>query len=314
VSERPPSVVVLRALGLGDTLTGVAPLRGLRRAFPGARLVLAAPGALGSWLCRLGVVDDVWPTRGLSPLHPPEHGGPVDVAVNLHGRGPQSHAVLQGLRPARLVAFRCPDADHDAGPTWRAGEHEVERWCRLVRDVGGTCGPGDLRLAPPGGGPRRGPVVVHPGAASGARRWPAERWRQVAGWLSARGEPVVVTGSDGERALCAEVARDVSGVRDLGGALDLDGLADLVAGARLLLCGDTGVAHLATAFSTPSVLLFGPTPPTWWGPALDQHLHAVLWHGRSAVAPGDPHAERLDPALARIEVPEVLDAAGALLG
>lgn len=316
------TVVVLRALGLGDTLTGVAALRGMRRAWPGRRVVLAAPRPLGAWLASHGVVDDVLPAHGLEPL-----GGDLSghVAVNLHGRGPESHRVLQKTGPDRLVAFGCREAGHE-GPAWDPDEHEVDRWCRLVRDAGGECGPEDLRLGPPdppGGRGRH--VVVHPGAASGSRRWPADRWAAVAGVLARRGFPVVVTGSDGERPLCSRVrsgaaraaeaagaAPAVTEVTDLAGRLDLAGLADVVATARLVLCGDTGVAHVATAFGTPSVVLFGPTPPAWWGPAVDRERHAVLWHG----APdhrGDPHATVLDPALAAVTVDEVLAAAERLL-
>lgn len=314
------TVLVLRALGLGDTLTGVPALRGVRRAWPGRRVVLAAPPGLGAWLASHGVVDDVLPTGGLEPLGGDWSG---HVAINLHGRGPESHRVLQKTGPGRLVAFGCPEVGHD-GPAWDPAEHEVDRWCRLVRDAGGECGPEDLRLGPadpPGGRGRH--VVVHPGAASGSRRWPPDRWAAVAGALAGRGVPVVVTGSDVERPLCARVragaarAAEAAGatpdVTDLAGRLDLPGMADVVATARLVLCGDTGVAHVATAFGTPSVVLFGPTPPAWWGPAIDRERHAVLWHG----APdhrGDPHGETLDPALAAVTVDGVLAAAEPLLG
>ena len=77
-----------------------------------------------------------------------------------------------------------------------------------------------------------------------------------------------------------------------------DALTDLVRGAALVLGGDTGIAHLATALATPSMVLFGPVPPRWWGPLIDPHLHHVLWHG-------DPDADRLRSAAL---------AAGAWLG
>ena len=38
-------------------------------------------------------------------------------------------------------------------------------------------------------------------------------------------------------------------------------MSAVVARARMVVCGDTGVAHLASAYGTPSVLLFGPV---WW--------------------------------------------------
>jgi ADP-heptose:LPS heptosyltransferase len=75
-----------------------------------------------------------------------------------------------------------------------------------------------------------------------------------------------------------------------------------------VVCGDTGVGHLATAFGTPSVLLFGPTPPALWGPPASRPQHRVLHHGGR----GDPHGATLDPALAAISVADVLREIDAL--
>jgi len=69
---------------------------------------------------------------------------------------------------------------------------------------------------------------------------------------------------------------------------------------------------LATALRTRSVLLFGPSSPDRWGPAIDPELHTVLWRGRAG-HPGDPHGETVDPALAAIRVEEVLAAVDAQL-
>lgn len=302
-------VLVLRALGLGDALTGVAALRGVRRAWPDRRVVLAGPAATGAWLRDLGVVDDVLAADGLAPLAWERTG---HLAVNLHGRGPQSHRALAATRPSRLVGFAT--SEHPDGPTWRADEHEVARWCRLVTSAGGPCDASDLRLAvPPDTSTAPGTVLLHPGAASGSRRWPVERWGDVARALVDAGLDVTLTGGTTEADLCAAVAeRSGRDVRVLAGVLDLPGLAGVVAGARLLVCGDTGVAHLGTAVGTPSVLLFGPTPPRWWGPAIDADRHAVLWHGHPH-RPGDPHGTDVDPALAAITVDEVLEAVAAVL-
>lgn len=305
-------VLVLRALGLGDAVSGIAALRGVRRAWPAGTLVLAAPASVGGWLRGLGIVDAVLDTPGLVGhlAWPPELAG--HVAVNLHGSGPESHRLLQGTRPGRLVAFRCPAAGHEGGPRWSEDEHEVDRWCRLVTDAGGRCGRDDLRL------PRLGPphdcVVIHPGAASASRRWPVDRWRSVAAALAARGVPVVVTGTRDERTTCAHVAGAHPGVRDLSGKLSLPALADLVAGAPLLVSGDTGPAHLATAYGTPSVLLFGPVAPARWGPVIDPERHVVLWRPAAGTPhSGDPHGAALDPALAAISVDDVLGGVDAVL-
>jgi ADP-heptose:LPS heptosyltransferase len=83
----------------------------------------------------------------------------------------------------------------------------------------------------------------------------------------------------------------------------------VVAAARVVVCGDTGVAHLATAYRRPSVVLFGPVSPALWGPP-PRPQHVVLWHGDGA---GDPWGTALDPALARVTVAEVTDALDTLL-
>jgi ADP-heptose:LPS heptosyltransferase len=313
VTEDRPVAFVLRALGLGDLLTAVPAVRGVRAALPGHRLVLATAAELAPLVALMGSVDAVHPARGVTRLEPLAWVGPApDVAVNLHGRGPQSHAVLAALRPRRMVAFGCADAGV-RGPAWRAEEHEVARWCRLVADILRIpVDPGDLGLRRPElPSVAPGAVVVHPGAAAGARRWPARRFAAVAARLRAAGHRVVLTGSGAETELVADVgaAAGIPRGDTLAGRLSITGLAALVAQASLVVCGDTGVGHLASAYATPSVLLFGPVPPAWWGPP-DRPEHWVLW--RKSV-PGDPHGARPHKALLRITVPEVMEAVTGVL-
>ncbi len=71
-----------------------------------------------------------------------------------------------------------------------------------------------------------------------------------------------------------------------------------------VIAGDTGVAHLATATGTPSVVLFGPIPPSEWGPPADRSQHIPLWAGRR----GNPHSSVTDPGLLRIGIDAVLAA------
>jgi ADP-heptose:LPS heptosyltransferase len=251
-----------------------------------------------------GVCDRLLPTTGLQPV--PWRDPPPGVAVNLHGRGPQSHRVLQALQPAWLVAY-ATDGVAVPGPVWDPDEHEVDRWCRLVAHAGWTADRTDLRLAVPSvPAPCSDAVVVHVGAAYPARRWPPERFAAVVRHLVDGGADVVLTGSAEERPL-AERTRELAGrtrVCVLAGRTDLLRLAATVASARLVVSGDTGVAHLATAFGRPSVLLFGPTPPARWGPPAGGP-HTVLWHGDS---PGDPLGSQPDANLLRITVDEVVSA------
>jgi ADP-heptose:LPS heptosyltransferase len=121
---------------------------------------------------------------------------------------------------------------------------------------------------------------------------------------------VIVSGSAAERGLAERVATlaELPPGAVHAGRTDLAGLCTLVAGAGRVACGDTGVAHLATALRVPSVVLFGPTDPACWGPPPERPWHRALWRGR----PGNPHGERPDPGLMRILPAAVLDALAAL--
>ena len=303
--------LVLRALGLGDVLTVVPALRAVRRGLPEHELVLAAPNAVSEVLLAPDLADRVLPASGLGALD--WSGPPPEVAVNLHGSGPESHRLLLSLHPGRLVAFGC-QALGTVGPDWRSGEHEVHRWCRLVEEAGWPADPLALGVAPTRErSPGPGAVVVHPGAAHPSRRWPAQRFAAVAAWARDAGHHVVLTGSTDEVGLAHGVARRAGLSEDdvLAGRTDLATLSALVAGARLVVCGDTGIAHLASAHRTPSVVLFGPVPPSEWGPPV-VGPHTVLWHGdRRAAAGGrgNPFGDEVDPALAAITAGEVIDAA-----
>jgi ADP-heptose:LPS heptosyltransferase len=301
------TVLVLRALGLGDLLTGVPALRALRRARPDAEIVLATPERFSELAMLTGAVDRVQPTAGLGRLRPPDQ--PPALAVNLHGSGPESITDLQATRPRSLLTHRHAAYPDVPGPPWRTDIHEVDRWCALLETADISCDPEDLRIEPSMGSERPGAVVIHPGAASQARRWPADRFAAVAAALRETGRDVVITGDSGETELAHTVARQ-AGLPEsavLSGRLGLVELVALIAESAMLICGDTGVAHIATATGAPSVLLFGPTPPSRWGPR-SSGPHTVLWAGDT----GDPHAAEPHSGLLRIAVDDVLDAVDAL--
>jgi ADP-heptose:LPS heptosyltransferase len=301
-------ILLLRALGVGDLAAAVPALRGIRSAFPDRIVALAAPAWLTPLIRLTGAVDRIVPTDGLAPREWPIE--PPGIAVNLHGRGPQSHRLLRRARPGRLWAFANPEGGHPEGPAWEEEEHEVHRWCRLLRHYGVHADPCDLSLAVPPVAVPRGVTIVHPGAKSPSRRWPAARYAAVAKTLAAAGHRVVVTGSPGEEDLAVRVAGQAGlpGAAVLAGRTGLGELAALVAHARLVISGDTGIAHLATGYGTASVVLFGPMPPARWGPPARPY-HRAIWHGTEA-EPGDAPGPGIHPALLRISAGEVLAAAG----
>ena len=307
-----PRVLVLRALGLGDLLTAVPALRAIGRAFPDHAVTLAAPRALAPLVDLIGDLTLLDHHELERPL--PRAAHHARVAINLHGRGPRSHARLLDTRPERLLAFAHPDvARAREGPPWRADEHEVHRWCRMLDAHGIPADPEDLALpAPERPVPAYAPgaTLIHPGAKDPSRRWPISRWAAVAHTEHARGRTVLITGGPDERILARAVAEQ-AGLPPgavLAGRTDLADLAALVAAAGRVVCGDTGLAHLATALGTPSAVLFGPVPPAEWGPPPDRPRHRVLWAGRR----GDPHGQRPDAGLLAIRPDDVLEQMEAL--
>ncbi|MGH3719942.1 MAG: glycosyltransferase family 9 protein [Pseudonocardiaceae bacterium] len=304
-------MLVLRALGLGDLLTAVPALRGLRSAYPDHHLVLAAPAPLRELATLTAAVDDLLPfaaggasnaTARWAPLR--WRQTPPAIAVNLHGRGPRSTRALRALRPTVLLTHAAPG---QAGPEWDGDLHEVRRWCRLLEYFGNPTTPSDLRLArPPTPSPAPGAVIVHPGCGFAARCWPVDRYAAVARQLAGAGRPVVVTGSADQRPLATHLATaaNLPDSSVLAGETTLSQLAALVADASLVVCGDTGIAHLATAYGTPSVVLFGPVSPQHWGPPPERLQHVALWAGVT----GDTFADQPHPGLLRITTAEVIAA------
>lgn len=297
---------MLRALALGDLLVAVPALHALRRAYPDHHLLYAGP----AWLA--GVVElvggfAVLPLAGLDASLGLRTGA-VDVAVNLHGKGPQSSRLLQGLGARTLLQH---SARPEEGPAWIEDMHERDRWTRLLQWHGIDADPLDCRLLmPPRATDYPGATVIHVGAAFASRLWPADRFAEVARRLADDGHRVVFTGSAAERERALEVC-GLAGLPDtavLAGRLDLQAFAACIAGARMVISADTGAAHLASAYARPSVVLFGPVGPERWGPPPGPHLAL----SRPELRRGDPFAADPDPALLAVSAADVLAAAGRL--
>jgi ADP-heptose:LPS heptosyltransferase len=312
--SRRPAVVILRALGLGDFLTGVPAYRALRGAYPDHEIVLAAPKEFAPLASLTGAIDRVLPTAGLEAIR--WQAAAPAVAVDLHGNGPASHRLVHALGARAMMVYASAADPGAAGPWWVHDEHEVSRWCRLVEWYGAAADRAALLLARPLPAARRtGAVIVHPGAASASRRWPADRFAAVARALAGTGRRVIVTGTAAERGLALRVALAAGTGRDsvAAGRTSLPRLTSLVAAAPLVISNDTGIAHVAVAFGTPSVTLFGPVSPALWGPPTTVRRHVALWKGGAAGRPGDAHGSEPDPRLLWITPEEVLAAAEPLL-
>ena len=121
------------------------------------------------------------------------------------------------------------------------------------------------------GAPHPAPyAVVNPGGRLGWRRVDPEVFAAGARALAARGVVPVVTWGPGEEALAAGVVAGAPGAR-LAPPTDVDELAALMAGARLVLCNNTGPMHLAVAVGAPTLALFLHIELERWGHAFAPH-------------------------------------------
>lgn len=121
------------------------------------------------------------------------------------------------------------------------------------------------RLAAAGCGAGRRVLALHPGSGGEKKKWPLERFFEVAERAKAAGWEVVWSLGEADAAE-AEALR-----RERGGEARLEGLSLVELAGALAACGgyagnDSGITHLAAAVGVPTVAVFGPTDPETWGP------------------------------------------------
>ncbi len=121
-------------------------------------------------------------------------------------------------------------------------------------------------------------AILNPGGNNPAKRWPADRYAQLARHLiETHNLPVLINGSPAESDLCEQIRTQaqtqfVPNARRGGEGMvfslptlniTLSALKSLCARAAIMVTNDTGPRHIAAATGTPLVTLFGPTDPRW---------------------------------------------------
>jgi lipopolysaccharide heptosyltransferase II len=130
---------------------------------------------------------------------------------------------------------------------------------------------------------RRGPVVtLHGGARNGqAKRWPTSHFARLAERLVSEFDALVVlTGAPSEAELAAAIGAECRyPLLNLLGRTSLAELVALLAVSDLVISGDSGPMHIATAVQTPVIALHGPTDPALSGPMSPDAivLRRALW-------------------------------------
>jgi heptosyltransferase-1 len=151
-------------------------------------------------------------------------------------------------------------------------------------------------------------VILSPGAGWGAKRWPAERYGQVARELAKDGLCSLVNYGPGEEELAVAVEAASEGTaRQI--SCSVSELIALTRRARLLIGGDTGPMHLAAALKVPVVAIFGPTNPARNGPFGTQ---SIVLRSASSITDHTRHGAP-EQGLLEITVGEVIAATRKLL-
>jgi len=299
--SRPPaprSVLIIKPSALGDVVTALPVLRGIKRSFPGAKV---------SWLV----------STHCAPLI--RHDSQLDAVVLFDrkrlGRAWRSPAAavelarfllalrrggynwvidLQGLvrsgifAAATFAGVRAGFADaREAGwlfynhPARPVEAHTVDRNIALARGLGIDARGEDMALevsrdgkafaesfARKAGVARRGFVVCSPATTWPTKLYPVRHWRKVIGELAGL-LPVAVMGAPGDRQLCQEITEGLgAGVVDLAGQTSVDEMAGLIAASAGAVCCDSAAKFIAPAVGVGCVVLIGPTRPAHTGPYL----------------------------------------------
>lgn len=302
----PKRVAVFRALQLGDMLCVVPALRALRAALPQARITLVGLPWARDFVERFrNYLDDLMEFPGAPglPERTPQPGElhafvanaqrrHFDLAIQMHGSGVHSNRVVASLGATSTAGFFALGGDKpDAGHFLACPEHEPEVWrsLRLMEFLGIPLRGEELefpifendrnefdRVAQAAKLEKKPYVCIHPGARFPTRRWPPDRFAAVADALAELGFQVVLTGTEAERFLAEAVAQFARApCLNLAGRTSLGSLAVLLSNARLLVCNDTGVSHLAAALRVPSVVVYTASDYERWAP-LDRELHRAV--------------------------------------
>lgn len=286
-------IVVRTPTWVGDAVMCVPALRELRRLFPAAEITLATPAGAADVFMDADFADKILTNeRGRLSVLKNAHQWrrqQFDLAVLL----PNSFGVAATALLARVPARIGYDTDRRGGlltervplPDWRSERHESFYYLNIVahieRSVTGestTAGAEprfDLkvsadrqaaarRILTEAGVRAESPLaVLCPGSVnSRAKRWPAERFAELADQLAATGTNVVLIGSPGEIDVTAEVlARAKSKPIALTGKTSVGEAFAIISLADILITNDTGPAHVGAALRTPTLVIFGPTNP-----------------------------------------------------
>lgn len=309
MSQEVQTVLIFRALKMGDMLCSLPALRALRQTFPKAKITLVSHPAMKNLFCRYPhYIDEFVSFPGFPGL--PESSCDAeqslkfiktmqdqkyDLAIQLHGSGELSNPLVKLFNAKKTVGFYrradnfCPDSDYFI--PYPENLSEVHRCLKVMtifseekwdEDIEFPLWPQDNRILI--GELQRQSIFIerpyfciHPGASTETKRWAPEKFAAISDYLVTKGFQVAFTGSAPESLLVSRIQRMMKHDSLNIAALDLTigALAAFIHHSRGLICNDTGVSHLASALRKPSLVIFSETDPGRWAP-INKNRHRSL--------------------------------------
>lgn len=275
-------ILVIKLSALGDFVLALAAMKKIREAHRKARITLLTTPpfeALAKSCPYFNEVEIDGRTAGPGEwlaLTKRIRQARYDMVYDLQTSG-RTNLLFQGLRPfPPKWSGIAPGCSHPHKNPARDTMHTLERQADQLKYAGiwpdaptvpGSAPPPDLswilRKAPQerpvaGGVQPRPYVLLIPGGSEHRleKRWPAERYGELAAVLHDRGFDVVIIGGPQESALARTIQRYNGKARDLTGRTDFARIAILGAKAALVVGNDTGPLHLAAAAGAPTLVLF----------------------------------------------------------
>lgn len=277
------SFLVIRPGGIGDAVHLIPMVRALLERYPDAHLTVLAErrnaGAFALCPVPIEVLRYDVPGEFLRALR-----RRFDVVIDTEQWHRLSSVVARLIRAPVKIGFATNERQRlfTEPIPYAQEDYEAEAFCRLLVPLGieahfsGTTPwltvPQDAReriaaLTLPRSGNY---VVLFPGASIAARRWGTERFRALAVEIHKLGWQVLVIGGGEDRAAAQAICREGVGF-DFSGMTSLAESAAILAGAALLVSGDSGVLHLGVGLGIPTVSLFGPGIARKWAPRGARH-------------------------------------------
>ena len=263
---QPKRILVAHHLLLGDTIMLTPLLAKCRARWPAADIVMTCPVLFAPLYSGrpYGVRAVPYDPRDVATLSPLRATAPFDLALIPADNRLSWLARAARRELGRRVCRRQPPVQGLARRRAAPISATPMAWGDLVAGLVDGPPPDPYRVADwpaPAASAVASPgkpyCVLHAGASTPLKQWPASRWRALGDRLSAHGYAVVLSAGPGETALLDAIDSGRAWPRHAG-TLSLAELWHVLAGAALVVCPDTGIAHLARLAGVPTVALFGP--------------------------------------------------------